>query len=583
MENDKKDNKKNKKIIPIDNIISMLTLIICIAYLTYELINTDNILTNIKNLSVPLFLFLISTFLFIFSLKDKKNNIFLIIIPVLITIFVTFNVLNEINVIKLPQDEKVISYVNTSYSSLNEWAEKNNITLNIEYENSDTIEEGYIIRTDIKEGTPVKEIKEITATISTGPDYDKIVIVPSMIGQNVDDVVKFIEDNYMIGAIINFEVSDDTKDTIIKQSKNGDIRRDQEFILTASLGKEDELETNIEMVDLTNMNVFNAILWLKRNNITYTLNYEFSTSIKRNSVINQSVSKGEIINTKENEVLLTISKGKAIKVPNLLTMSVDDITKWIINNKLKVEFNEVYDEKVEVGKVISASVNEKDEVEVNSLVTITISKGQIKMQNFDSLYSFREWANKYNINYNEYYEYSNSISKGGIINFSCSENDIIDPDEVINVTVSLGKAVVIPSFIGVTKGEATTTCNNLGIRCTFTTGTYTKYNESVIYSQSKTSGTKVASGSTITLTLSKGVPSTKKLFISESWLSYGNADATINSLTEQFVSKFPGVNFNFIKVKDNTIASGLLAANSPTTAGTSVTQGETYTIYIVSN
>ena len=36
-------------------------------------------------------------------------------------------------------------------------------------------------------------------------------------------------------------------------------------------------------------------------------------------------------------------------------------------------------------------------------------------------------------------------------------------------------------------------------------------------------------------------------------------------------------------VKDNTLNSGMIAKNSPTNSGTPVKQGNTYTIYVVSN
>ena len=163
------------------------------------------------------------------------------------------------------------------------------------------------------------------------------------------------------------------------------------------------------------------------------------------------------------------------------------------------------------------------------------------------------------------------------------ENEIINPDDVIYIKVSLGTAITIPSFIGKTKAEATTLCNNLGIRCVFNTGGYTQYKANIIYSQSRAQGNKVASGSTITLTLSKGIPETKVLYIQTNWLVIGNADGTISSLKKEFANNFPGVNFNFIKVKDNTLQSGMIPKNSPANYGTSVKQGQTYTIYVVSN
>lgn len=570
--------KKNK----LYAIVTTITLLISIAYVTYCLLITDNIITNIIHVSIPIFVLLISFVIFISSLKAKEKNNLFFIVSFIIILFIGFNIVSDVGILKLPEEEKITSYTNIPYKTLNEWATKNNIEIEAEYEYSDEIVKGNIIRIDVNEGTYVKDIKKIKVTISEGPDYDKLIIIPSMIGWNIDDVVKYIENNHLINVNINYEKDNSEKDTVIKQNKNGELRRNQEFVLVVSYGIE-ELEENIDMIDLTNMSLFNATLWLKRNGIKYSIEYEFSDTIDKNIVISQNINANTNISINDDSVILNVSKGKSINVPNLLKMSVEEVTNWVTQNKLKIEFDEIYDEEIETGKIIKANFNENDHIEEGTLITITISKGQIKMQQFNSLYEFKEWANKYNINYSESYEYSNTISKGNVISYSYDVNDIVDPDGVIYVKVSLGKAISIPSFIGKTKTEASSICNNLGIRCTFSTGTYTNYNTNIVYSQSKNQGTKVASGTSITLTISKGIPETKSLAILQNWISIGNADATIASLKSNFATYYPGVNFNFIKVKSNTLNSGMIAENSPTGAGSVVKQGQTYTIYIVSN
>ena len=570
--------KKNK----LYAIVTTITLLISIAYVTYCLLITDNIITNIIHVSIPIFVLLISFVIFISSLKAKEKNNLFFIVSFIIILFIGFNIVSDVGILKLPEEEKITSYTNIPYKTLNEWATKNNIEIEAEYEYSDEIVKGNIIRIDVNEGTYVKDIKKIKVTISEGPDYDKLIIIPSMIGWNIDDVVKYIENNHLINVNINYEKDNSEKDTVIKQNKNGELRRNQEFVLVVSYGIE-ELEENIDMIDLTNMSLFNATLWLKRNGIKYSIEYEFSDTIDKNIVISQNINANTNISINDDSVILNVSKGKSINVPNLLKMSVEEVTNWVTQNKLKIEFDEIYDEEIETGKIIKANFNENDHIEEGTLITITISKGQIKMLQFNSLYEFKEWANKYNINYSESYEYSNTISKGNVISYSYDVNDNVDPDGVIYVKVSLGKAISIPSFIGKTKTEASSICNNLGIRCTFSTGTYTNYNTNIVYSQSKNQGTKVASGTSITLTISKGIPETKSLAILQNWISIGNADATIASLKSNFATYYPGVNFNFIKVKSNTLNSGMIAENSPTGAGSVVKQGQTYTIYIVSN
>ena len=571
--------KKKKKKVCTHRIFSMITLVASLAYLTYKIVTCESLITNIYTLSIPVFLFIISIILLIASLKSEFNKVY-IFLSIMILLFLSFYLVTDINLVSLPKEEVIASYYNKDLKELKDFADKNNINLVIEYEYSDEIETGKIIRIDIEGRIHVKDIKQIIVTISDGPNYDKLLIVPSMIGRNLDDLIEFIDKNFMNNVTINFEISDTEKDTIIAQDKNGEIRRNSDITFVISLGS--EISDTVTMENLVGMKLFDAELWLKRNGIKYEIKYEFSDKSK-NEVLSQSTNKDEEINIKDTNITITVSAGVAIKIPDFKTMTVDEATSWIINNKLKVEFNEIYDENIETGKIIEQSIKENELVKENTLITLTISKGQIIMDEFKSISDFRDWANKYNVKYNETYDYSNNISKGEAISYSYNKGDIIDPDGVIYVKISLGKAVYIPSFVGKSKNDAQNICNSLGIRCNFVTGTYTNYNSNVIYNQSRSVNSKVASGSSITLTLSKGIPETKKLAILQNWLSIGNADATINSLRSNFAKNYPGVNFIFEKRKDNTLNSGMIAQNSPTTAGSEVKQGQTYTIYIVSN
>ena len=574
---------QKKKNLYIYRIITTITFILSIAYLCYYIITIDDIFKNINDLITPIFIFIISSITFISSIKSKNNGIMYTLLSIILIIFMAFTFLLNEKIVKLPEEEKMISYNNKSYNDLSSWAEKNNIETIIEYEYSDEIEKGNIIRTNISEGTFVKDIDKIIVTISDGPDYDKILIIPSMLGWNVDDAAEYIKKNFLNNVTVNFEESDSENDIIFKQNKNGEIRRSDELILTASIGNKNDLPSTIEMIDLKNKNLFEALLWLKRNNINYTLNYEFS-EIDKNIVIKQDIDKGKEINIENDTVTVTLSKGKSIKLADFTKMNVNDATDWIIKNNLKVNFEEIYSDSVETGKIIKQDIEPNTEVSTGTLVTITISRGQIKMQKFSNLYEFKDWANKYNIKYSESYEYSDTVSKGNVISYSYNENDIVDPDSVIYVRVSLGKAISIPTFIGKTKTEAQNLCNNLGIRCSFVSGNYSNtYNANIVYIQSRNTGTKVAANSSITLTLSKGKPTTFNLAILQNELSIGNADATINSLKNAFANRYPGVYFTFQKVKDNTYNSGLISPNSPTKVGASIKQGNTYTIFVVSN
>ena len=388
--------KERKKKNIIHKVFSTLALLVSLSYLTYKIVNIDSILNNIIILSIPLFIFLISLIIFIFSLKSENKKLF-IITSLLLIIFTGFYFINDLNIITLPKEEVLLSYKNKSYLDFKEWADSKNIKIVVEYENSDTIEKGKIIRLDKNEGTLVKDIKTINVVVSDGPNPDKLLIIPSMLGWNVDDVIAYVKENFMTNVIVNFEFSTSEKDIVIKQSVNGEIRRSEELTITVSLGNENDVIKNVEMIDLSNKTLFEASIWLKRNCINYELNYEFSDNIDKDIILNQSIKSGEEVNIDENVITLTVSKGKAITIVDFTKMDVNEVTDWIIKNDLKIKFEEIYDESIETGKIIKQDIEVGTKVATNTLITITISRGQIKMEKFESLYEFKEWANKYNI------------------------------------------------------------------------------------------------------------------------------------------------------------------------------------------
>ena len=73
----------------------------------------------------------------------------------------------------------------------------------------------------------------------------------------------------------------------------------------------------------------------------YEIDYDFSDTVKRGYVIKQSIKAGSMVsvdgtNELQKTLVITISKGPKIEVPDLMKMSLEDITNWVIKNKLKI-------------------------------------------------------------------------------------------------------------------------------------------------------------------------------------------------------------------------------------------------------
>ena len=117
---------------------------------------------------------------------------------------------------------------------------------------------------------------------------------------------------------------------------------------------------------------------LEGTGMSEVVKYENDDTVPRNIIISQDpepyteAPEGTIIN-------LIVSLGpetKTTRVPKVIGLSENDAKRALIAKQLKVEkVDQEYNEEVPKGIVISQSIGSDEEVEVNSVVNITVSKG----------------------------------------------------------------------------------------------------------------------------------------------------------------------------------------------------------------
>lgn len=493
--------KKKKSFFGICLLIIMI--ILSITYFVLSLYKFNSLNNVIGGLLILLFSLLLTGSISGNLFYKKKTKLFMIFVFVS---YLVFEIGSSYGIINLSFTKTMDDLVGKSLTKAIEWSTDNKITLNQDYEYSDIVDEYHIIYQNVKAGSRLKNIKEVNVLVSEGPNPDKEIVIPNMVGYESEDVLEFIKKNYLTNVIFEFVQSDSKENTLIEQSKSGNVRRNEEIKFVFSYGEERGY-SEVKISDLTNKSKTEALFYLKKYGIKYEISYDFSSKIKRGNVISQDVKPGTMVKISGDDITtvkIVISKGKKITVPDLKKMSVTDITNWIIKNKLKIEFKDSYDEAVEENKVVSSSHNKGDVVEEGDVITITLSKGKLKMGDFKDFNEFREWAAKYNINYEERHEFSNDVAIGEVIKYSYNKGDTIKNGDTIIVTISDGKKVSVPNVKGLTKNEAISKLKAAGLGYSFVY----KYSSSVekgkAISQSISAGSEVSSGTTVTVTLSNG-------------------------------------------------------------------------------
>lgn len=537
-------------------------------------VNEYQLLLQIGGFSVVTFSILIALFLYN---KKSKISISHTLSSFLLIVFLVVSSLNYLDVFTLPVRETVPNFYDMTLQETKDWGEKNQIEITEVYENSDQVEKYHVFGQSVNAGMLLDEVKTLQVIVSDGPNYDKSLIVPQMLGWTMDEVKEYINENFLNHVKVTFKHSEEEQFVVIDQDKFGRMFRRDEINLVFSINE--NMLKDVAMIDLTNQSEFEATLWLMMNGIPYTITRDFSNTVQRGYVSSQSINVSELVN-KDSKVELVVSKGKEIVVSDLTKMTVEEVTQWVIDNNLDITFSDAYDDTIALGAIISANYKEGDIIEEGTLIKIVTSKGQLKMENFTSLRQFTSWAKMYGISYKEVREYHDTIARGSIISFSHKEGDIIKNGETVTVKVSKGKAITVPNFKGSSKSSISSQCNSLNLSCSFIYGGYGSATKDTATGQSISSGTKVEMGTAITITLSKGPAKTYTLYFSNALL--GNSyQSTVNSLKSYFSKNYPGVNFKFVGKNHASLAPGMIHEDSPTKPGASVQQGKTYTIHIV--
>ncbi len=598
--------KESKQKNMFTNIFLGISLVFVIVYFIVTLISSSNQVDQMKTILLA-GIFTVITIFFVFTAMtvNKKGTRYALCASLGFISYSVISLLSTLGILTLPGQKTVPNFVGQMFTEAVTWASDNKISLEETYEYSDVVEEYHIIYQNVMPETLTKKIKNLNVVVSSGADPSKEVTIPNMIGWKAEEVLAFIKKNFLTNVEVEFVVSDKTKDTVIEQDGTGAKKRNDHIKLTFSIGKEEDIK-EFKMANLVGKSKFEATFYLKQHGVkTYETPEDYS-KYKRGNVMKQNIAEGKTVKPKEDKVIITISKGQKITVPDLSKMSVKEITEWITKNRLKISFKEQYDDSVKEGYPIQTSHKKGDSVEEGTTIEITVSKGKLAMPSNLSLNDFKVWAEKYGILYIENYEFNDSVAQGEVIHWSHKPGQTIKNGEQVTITVSEGVAVEVPNFEGMSKSSIQKKCNSLGINCTFQYRYSNSVEEGVAMDQSKEAGSKVAKGSSIDITISNGKrptggnsgnsggnsggnnepapPSctgdgTYTLVLQPSWVTGGSANATISTLRSKLSSKYPKITFNFV-TRDGNQPAGYIHEDSPITNGSTIKDCNTYTIII---
>ncbi len=276
-----------------------------------------------------------------------------------------------------------------AYSQATIWSNENGVLINKEDEYSDSIPAGTIISQSHAEGEKLGGDDVLTLVVSLGPDLSVMVPVPDLMNMTIDEVEAWVDDNLMTKVRITTEESD-----------------------TVPIGKMIEYSINDNSV--------------------------IGTEIRRDSPLYITFSKGE-------------GEGEAVKLPNFLTMSLEESKTFASENNIVLEIVEEFSDTVLKGNVIRQSVKAAQTVYEGDTITIYVSKGEeIRVPNFSSLSkeAAELEANTKGISLIVTQKYVMNVDEGKLVSQSAAAGSLYQDGSYVELVYSLGYRVLVPSFVG---------------------------------------------------------------------------------------------------------------------------------------
>ena len=231
------------------------------------------------------------------------------------------------------------------------------------------IVKGYVVRTDPEMGEELTKNQNVIIYVSLGSNK-----MPDLIGETQEDAEKKL-DKMELG--LRIEIEEEYSDEVNKgcvistdPKKDAELRENQTVTLVVSLGSN-------KMPDLKNESKANAEALLKAMDMGLNITFleEASEEVEEGRVIRTDPAAGSSLKKNDTiKVYISIGDGKS-EVPDVLGKSQDEAKRMLEDAGFVVVINQIYDETVPAGQVISQSAMPGDRIEEGATITIDVSLG----------------------------------------------------------------------------------------------------------------------------------------------------------------------------------------------------------------
>ena len=312
--------------------------------------------------------------------EEKRNKITLIAIIscaaviLLAVVFLLISMLGGNTKIEVP------NLVGRNYNNMDKSAYNFKIQHDEVYD--DKIEAGMIIWQDPPAGTEItKGTGVVHITVSKGPKVEP-VYMPDVANKTKEEAKNElsalpIQITYKEPVMENSDTVEAGKVIRTEPAVGTELSTKQEITFYISLGVEVKTSAMPTLVG-QQWEIAQRILDGQNLDLVYEVIPTNSDDVAKNLVIGTEPAEGEELKTGQTVKVYVSDGPKLFTMPNVMNLSYGDafiILQGLGYNVEKLERQNAYHDTVQVGQVIEQSVDEKQEISVNSTIILTVSQG----------------------------------------------------------------------------------------------------------------------------------------------------------------------------------------------------------------
>lgn len=388
-----------------------------------------------------------------------------------------------------------------------QWGTDNGVKIIISEAFDDYISAGNVISQSVKSTTEIKKTEPITVVISKGVP----IVVANFSAMSEDEANSWAKLNNVTIIIKEKYSSSNDKGKLFSQSISAGSRIEgtDELKLTYSLGQIDVAS----YIDKTKLDILN---WQKEvntkdGNISLTFSTIYGTKGSAGKIVSQSIKNDYV--TPGTKIKVVISLGMKVVTPDFSGLTETGCNTLAQSSGITVVFTYQANSNFTKGMVISQSPAKNTVISDAKPVTVAISltgtAEAVTVPNFKTMTKDEAniWAKTNNINLIFDDNYRDDDAKGSLYDQSVASGKSLAQGSSITISCSLGKSATVPGFTSMTKDEADAWAKTNNVTLLYDEN-YSAYTKGTLYSQSVSSGSTIAQGSTITISYSLGKAAT---------------------------------------------------------------------------